>query len=161
MNKEMYKLLNDQWNAEVFSAYLYYEKAALVRELGMFNYYEFLKKSGDEELGHAQKIYDYMISIQLLPKVNEKMRSEVVSSIDFMDTTKILLNHEISVTACIHKIAKFALEVNDFGTFEFIQWFVKEQVEEEKKFYDLIKLAKLAQNNYDLDEKIGNSKLIS
>lgn len=155
INKEMYKLLNDQWNKEIASAYIYFEKAALVRDIGMFNYYKFLKKSGDDELKHAEKFYDFMISLELLPKVNDAMKPIVLTTSSVMETTKVLYEHEVTVTNCINMIAKFALEINDFATFEFIQWFVKEQVEEVSKFLNIIKLSKLTQSDSELDDKIG------
>ncbi|MEG2198368.1 MAG: ferritin-like domain-containing protein [Malacoplasma sp.] len=159
INKEIYKLLNDQWNKEIASAYIYYEKAALVRDIGMFNYYDFLKKSGDDELAHAQKFYDYMISVDSLPKVNDYIRPNVSTTSSIMETTKLLYDHEVNVSNSINIISKFALEINDFGTFEFIQWFVKEQVEEEAKFLNIIKLAKLTQSDSELDDKIGSFDL--
>ncbi|MEF9984892.1 MAG: ferritin-like domain-containing protein [Malacoplasma sp.] len=159
INKEIYKLLNDQWNKEIASAYIYYEKAALVRDIGMFNYYDFLKKSGDDELAHAQKFYDYMISVDSLPKVNDYIRPTVSTTSSVMETTKLLYDHEVNVSNSINIISKFALEINDFGTFEFIQWFVKEQVEEEAKFLNIIKLAKLTQSDSELDDKIGSFDL--
>lgn len=155
INKEMYKLLNDQWNREIASAYIYYEKAALVKDIGMFNYYKFLKKSGDDELKHAEKFYDFMISLDALPKINDFMKPNILTTSSILETTKVLYEHEINVTNYINIIAKFALEINDFSTFEFAQWFVKEQVEEVSKFLNIIKLSKLTQSDSELDDKIG------
>lgn len=159
INKEMYKLLNDQWNKEIASAYIYYEKAALVKDIGMFNYYDFLKKSGDDELKHAEKFYNFLISLNSLPKINDFMKPDVLTTTSVMETTKVLYEHEVRVTDCINIIAKFALEINDFATFEFIQWFVEEQVEELSKFLNIIKLSKLTQSDSELDDKIGSFDL--
>ncbi len=158
MDKKMSELLVDQWNAEIGSAVLYHEYAAIAYKLGMPNLGKFLKVSGDEELEHANRFFNYMLSVQVEPKVNKEIMIAHKAPKSALEMASASFEHEKDVTAMIHKIQAVAYETNDYRTIIFNSWFVTEQIEEEDKW---IKVAGLFNKSNDLlaiDQAIGEIK---
>ena len=102
----------------------------------MDGFANYMKKQAKEELGHAQRIYDYLLlrNEKITYKRIEAPETDWVNPQDVLDGA---LEHEKSVTAQINEIYKTAKELNDFATENFLKWFVEEQLEEEEKFRNL------------------------
>ena len=101
---------------------------------GFANWYQI---QAQEERDHAMLFYQY------LHNNNEKVALEAIDKPDkvfngLMDPLKAGLEHEEYVTSLIHTIYDAAQEVKDFRTVQFLDWFVKEQGEEETNANDLI-----------------------
>ena len=138
LKPEISTLINDQINKELFSTYLY---------LHISNYYTFENLLGfanwfnvqvQEELAHVRFFIQYLqdngepVSLKSVEADNTVFQN-------FIDPLYLALKHEQSVTASIENIYATALEKKDFRTTQFLDWFIKEQAEEEKNTEDLVK----------------------
>ena len=142
LNKKVAELLNKQVNAEFYSAYLYLDFANYYQEIGLDGFAHWYTVQAQEERDHA------MLMLQYLQNNGEKVTFEAIAKPNKELTSKEIvlvygLDHEKLVTSLIHAIYDAAYEVRDFRTMQFLDWFVKEQGEEEKNAEDLIRKMKL------------------
>ena len=137
MNEKVHALLNQQINKEFYSAYLYLDFSNYFEDAGLDGFANWYKIQAQEERDHAMLFYQY------LQNENQKVTLEAIAKPDkeitcHMDVLKAGLEHEIYVTSLINDIYAAAYEVRDFRTMQFLDWFVKEQGEEETNANDLI-----------------------
>jgi ferritin len=137
LNSKVAELLNDQVNKEFYSAYLYLSFSNYFEEHGLSGFANWYTIQAQEERDHA------MLFIQYLQNNNCSVTFEAVAKPDKepksnMDVLKFGLEHEEYVTSLIHNIYGAAYEIKDFRTMQFLDWFVKEQGEEETNANDLI-----------------------
>jgi ferritin len=127
---KMAKSLNHQINREIYSGYFYLGMAAYAAAIGRKGVANWFTAQMKEELFHAQKIYDYVS--QQGAKVDLEAIEE--PSQDFSSVTDLFektLEHEKKVTGMIRDLVDLAAQEKDEETEKFLQWFVKEQMEEE------------------------------
>ncbi|NLC96408.1 MAG: ferritin [Erysipelotrichaceae bacterium] len=138
INENTQKLLNSQINKEFFSAYLYLGFANWFGDLGLNGFANWYTIQAQEERDHALLFLEYMqnngLNIDL-----EAIEKPVQSFEKSRDILVEGLNHEKFVTDSIHTIYEAALENKDYRTTQFLDWFIKEQGEEEKNADDLIR----------------------
>ena len=137
MNEKVHELLNQQINKEFYSAYLYLDFSNYFEDAGLDGFANWYKIQAQEERDHAMLFYQY------LQNENQKVTLEAIDKPDnafscHMDVLKAGLEHEKYVTSLIHNIYAEAYEAKDFRTMQFLDWFVKEQGEEETNANDLI-----------------------
>ena len=137
MNEKVHELLNQQINKEFYSAYLYLDFSNNFEEVGLDGFANWYKIQAQEERDHAMLFYQY------LQNENQKVTLEAIAKPDktfssHMDVLKAGLEHEEYVTSLINDIYAAAYNVKDFRTMQFLDWFVKEQGEEETNANDLI-----------------------
>ena len=137
MNEKVSALLNEQVNKEFYSAYLYLDMANFYTQKGLNGFANWYEIQAKEEQDHAMLMYQY------LQNNGEKVTLEAIAKPDktyttLMDPLKAGLEHEKYVTSLINNIYAAAQEVNDFRTTQFLDWFIKEQGEEEKNSTDQI-----------------------
>ena len=137
MDKTVSALLNEQINKEFYSAYLYLDFANFFESKGLNGFANWYEIQAKEESDHAMLMYRY------LQNNGEKVTLEAIAKPDkvLAKTEDVLaagLEHERYVTSLIHAIYAAAKDVDDFRTIQFLDWFVKEQGEEEKNAQDLI-----------------------
>ena len=142
LNENVSKLINEQVNAEFYSAYLYLDFSNFYAEEGLDGFANWYKIQAMEERDHA------MLMIQYLQNNGEKLTLEAIAKPDkvLKDRAEVLgfgLEHEQLVTSLIHNIYDAAYSVKDFRTMQFLDWFVKEQGEVEKNAEDMIKKMQL------------------
>ena len=142
LDKKVSELLNDQLNKEFYSAYLYLDFSIFYEDAGLDGFANWYKIQAQEERDHA------MLMMQYLQNNGEKVTLEAIAKPDKVldDKLHVLelgLEHEQYVTSLIHAIYDAAYSVRDFRTMQFLDWFVKEQGEEEKNAEDMIKKMKL------------------
>ena len=142
LDKKVAELLNDQVNKELYSAYLYLDFALYYDEIGLDGFANWYKIQAQEERDHA------MLFLQYLQNNGEKVTLGAIAKPDkdLNDKLQVLkygLEHERYVTSLIHAIYDAAYGVKDFRTMQFLDWFVKEQGEEEKNAEDMIKKMEL------------------
>lgn len=130
ISEKMNKALNEQIQAEFQSAYLYLSMAAWFENQNFSGFANWMKKQYAEETGHSMKMFDYVVSrggkVELA--AIDAPRVDWDSPLDaFKDT----LEHEKDVTKRIHNLMEMAIDKKDYATVEFLNWYVKEQVEEE------------------------------
>lgn len=137
MDQKVYDLLNDQINKEFYSAYLYLDIANFYNSKGLDGFSNWYEIQAKEEQDHALLIYQYL---------HNNSRSAAFKTIDqpdkvfhtLTDPLTAAFEHEQYVTSLIHTIYGAAQAAGDFRTIQFLDWFVKEQGEEEKNAADLI-----------------------
>lgn len=158
LNDKVSNLLNEQINKEFYSAYLYLDMSNYYFDEGLNGFGNWFKVQAQEERDHA------MLFMQYLQNNSEKaILGEIKApSITFSNHKSPLeeaLKHEQYVTASIHNIYDEAFKVKDFRTMQFLDWFVKEQGEEEKNSEELIKKYELfgsdSKSLYMLDSELG------
>lgn len=138
LDKKVVELLNQQVNKEFYSAYLYLDFSNYYYEEGLEGFGNWYRIQAQEERDHA------MLFIQYLQNNGEKI---VLDAIDkpaiALESAKAVLGeglkHERYVTSLIHAIYDAAYTVKDFRTMQFLDWFVKEQGEEEANADNLVK----------------------
>ena len=152
------KLLNDQVNKEFYSAYLYLYFANYYVEQGLNGFANWYQVQAQEERDHAMLFLQYMQNNDI-PVTFEAIGKPDVTLSVHMDALKAALAHEKYVTGSIHAIYEAAYEAKDFRTMQFLDWFVKEQGEEETNANDLIKKMELfgsdAKGLYLLDQELA------
>lgn len=137
MDAKVAELLNEQINKEFYSAYLYLDMANFYRSKGLDGFSNWFEIQAKEEQDHAILIYQYLHN-NSCPVVLEAVAKPDKVYDTLNDPLKAALQHEKYVTALIHHIYEAAQAVNDYRTLQFLDWFVKEQGEEEKNSSDLI-----------------------
>lgn len=143
ISERMEEALNRQLNAELYSAYLYLSMAAYYEASDLPGFANWMRVQAQEELTHAMKFFDYIVQSdgRVILETIEKPPEEWESP---LDVSKHVLEHERKVTGLINDLVDLALEEKDHATYNFLQWFVAEQVEEENSAKELLRKVKLA-----------------
>ena len=142
MNERGHELLNDQINKELYSAYLYLDFSNYFNDRGLDGFANWYMIQAQEERDHAMLFYQFLqneskkVTLKAIDKPDKELASD-------MDVLKAGLEHEKYVTSLIHDIYSEAYEAKDFRTMQFLDWFVKEQGEEETNANDMITKMKL------------------
>ena len=131
------QLLNQQVNKELYSAYLYLDFSIYYDEEGLDGFANWYKIQAQEERDHA------MLMLQYLQNNGGKATLETIAKPDKeltgrLQVLELGLEHERYVTSLIHDLYEAAHSAKDFRTMQFLDWFVKEQGEEETNANDLI-----------------------
>ena len=154
LDAKVAKLVNEQINKELYSAYLYLDFSIYYESQGLDGFANWYMIQAQEERDHA------MLMLKYLQNNGEKVTLEVVAKPDkaltsLMEPLRAGFEHEQYVTSLINDIYAAAYDVKDFRTMQFLDWFVKEQLEEEKNADDMIKKMELFGNDskglYSLD----------
>ncbi|MFR8169696.1 MAG: ferritin [Marvinbryantia sp.] len=138
LDKKVVELLNQQVNKEFYSAYLYLDFSNYYYDQGLDGFGNWYKVQAQEERDHA------LLMIQYLQNNGERVVLEAIDkpAVELTSAKVVLaegLKHEQYVTSLIHNIYDAAYTVKDFRTMQFLDWFVKEQGEEETNADNLIK----------------------
>lgn len=158
LNEKVAELLNSQINKEFYSAYLYLSFANYFSDEGLDGFANWYNVQAQEERDHAMLFVQYMqnndakITFEAIEKPDAEFESH-------MAVLEAGLKHERYVTGLINNIYGAAYEVKDFRTMQFLDWFVKEQGEEETNATDLIKKMNLFGSDpkslYLLDQELA------
>jgi len=142
ISKTMEQALNKQVNRELYSAYLYLAMSSYFETVNMKGFAKWMRVQAKEEQVHALKIYDYIVArggtVGLLDI--EAPKAKWSSAGKVFDEVYV---HEQKVTAMIHGLVDLAVKEKDHATFEMLQWFVKEQVEEEEHASEIVSQIKI------------------
>jgi len=158
MDKQLEKLIQDQIKNEWYSAYLYLSMAAYFEAANFEGFAHWMYKQAGEEQVHGKKMFDFLVDrgVKVVLQAIPQPSSDFASPLDVVEKT---YEHEQKVTALINAIADQADKVNDRPTKVFIQWFVTEQVEEEKNASRILDLLKKIPPNsagiFQLDHQLG------
>ena len=137
MNERVHELLNDQINKELYSAYLYLDFSNYFKRVGLDGFANWYMIQAQEERDHSMLFYQYLqnenqiVTLKAVDKPDKEINSH-------MDVLLAGLEHEKYVTGLIHDIYAEAYKIHDFRTMQFLDWFVKEQGEEETNANDMI-----------------------
>ena len=137
LNEKIAKLLNEQVNKEFYSAYLYLSFSSYFDSKGLNGFANWYMIQAQEERDHAMLFYKYLqnngeiVVLEAIEKPDKTFGN-------LIDPLKAGLEHEEYVTALINNIYSAADEIKDYRTMQFLDWFIKEQCEEEANANDLI-----------------------
>ena len=137
LNKKVADLLENQINKELYSAYLYLDMSNYYYANNLDGFGNWYKIQAQEERDHAMLFLEYLQNNGEAPKLAAIDAPDKAFK-TFRDPLAAALEHEEYVTSLINNIYAAALETHDYRTLQFLDWFVKEQGEEEKNASDLI-----------------------
>ena len=137
MNEKLRSLFETQIIREMESAYLYLDMSRFYALQGLDGFASWFKKQAHEEMEHAEKISEYLLDRDA-SFVYSDIKLEKVEYKDVKEPLVKQLEHEKKVTALIHNLYSVAEEVGDVAAKVFLNWFVEEQVEEERNAKALI-----------------------
>ena len=134
--------LNDQINAELSSAYVYLAMSAHFEATNLQGSAAWMRKQSREEVAHAMKIFDYVVDRdgRVTLKSIPQPQVQFASTLEVWETA---LTQEQGVSARIHALYTMALEEKDYPTQAMLQWFITEQVEEEKTAKSILDQVKM------------------
>lgn len=143
INKKVEKVINDQINAEEYSARMYTSMASWCETQGMPGFAKFLYQHSEEEDFHTMKFMKYL---------NGKGGHALVTSVEappqkfknIRDVFEQIYEHECKVSGMINDMYVVATNEKDFATCNFLQWYIAEQIEEEEIFSGILDKIKLA-----------------
>ena len=161
MNAKVEKAINEQINAELYSAYLYLSMAAYFDGLSLSGFAHWMKTQAKEEMEHAMKFYHYIyecggdVKLKAIDQPPTQFKSPLA-------VVKEVLAHEQKVTGLIHKLYELSYNEKDYAFKSFLKWFIDEQVEEEDNARHLIDQVTLAGEKgpglYLLDKELAKRK---
>ena len=140
IGKPMQEAMNEQINKEFYSSYLYLSMAAYFEDRNLMGFGHWMRLQADEEREHAMKFYNFILDAggRVYLKAIDAPATDWKSNLEVAEQ---VAEHEAKVTASIHDLYELALKEKDYAAQVMLQWFITEQVEEEKNAAEL--LAKL------------------
>jgi ferritin len=158
INKNMQAAINEQINAELYSAYLYLSMSAYFEGMNLSGFAKWLRVQFEEEQEHALKFYDFVlerggeVELKAIAKPAATWESP-------MAAFKEVLKHEQHVTDLIHKLYETALGEKDYASQVLLQWYINEQVEEEANASAIVAAFERIEAHqsglYQLDHQLG------
>ena len=152
IEKTMQDAMNEQINKELFSSYLYLSMAAYFENKNLAGFAHWMRIQETEEREHAMKFYDFIL---------ERGGQVILKSIDApgaawnsnLELFREVAKHEAEITASINVLYELALAEKDYPAQVMLQWFINEQVEEEKNAAEIVA-------NLELIEERGTAVLM-
>lgn len=146
IKETMEKALNDQINAELYSGYLYLSMSAYFESISLPGMANWMRTQASEEQFHGMKMYDY------LNEAGGRAKLMAIEEPKFewdgpLDVFEAVLEHEQKVTSLINDLVDLAFSQKDHATYNMLQWFIAEQVEEESNASDLVGKMKLIKDD--------------
>ena len=161
ISKSLQDAINEQINFELFSAYLYLSMSAHFEAQNLSGFANWMRVQYQEETGHAMKFYKYIyersgaVILKTIAQPQTKFKTPAL-------VFKQVLEHEQKVTSLINKLYELAVKEKDYATQSFLQWFINEQVEEEKNATDIINMLEMIGDSpvslIMVDRQLGSRK---
>jgi len=142
ISEKIEKALNDQINAELYSAYIYYAMQAYFQSLNLEGCANWMNVQTKEENVHAAKIYDFInhrngrVELEAIQKPQKEWKSP-------LDAFETAYKHEQYITSRINKLVELAQSEKDYATESFLKWFIDEQVEEEASTLKIVETLRM------------------
>lgn len=137
LKAEMIEKLNEQMNLELYSSLLYQQMSAWCSFHSFEGAAAFLRRHAQEEMEHMQRLFAYLTDTGSLPRINAIPAPD--QDYDSLDNLfSATYEHEQLITHKINELAHAAMTSQDYPTFNFLQWYVSEQHEEEKLFKSVL-----------------------
>jgi ferritin len=139
----MQDALNDQIREEFTAFYLYLSMAAHCESVNFPGFARWLRAQAIEEQAHALRIFDYVqdrggrVALQALPQPARQWKS-------LLELFEQARDHERKVTGAIHRLYEIAATEKDYGSHAFLEWFLTEQIEEEKTSTQMAETVRMA-----------------
>lgn len=161
IKKALQDAMNEQINKEWFSSYLYLSMAAYFEARNLSGFGRWMRVQADEEREHAMKFYDFILECggNVTLKAIDAPKVQWSSSLEVAEEVAA---HEAKVTASIYELYELAQKEKDYPSQVMLQWFISEQVEEEKNAAELVADLKLIEERGTavlmLDKQLGKRK---
>jgi ferritin len=159
LSKTLHDAMNHHFSNELYASHLYLSMSAYCDSINMPGFAHWMLVQAEEERGHAMRFYGFIRDRGgrvIVPSVEQP-------PIDFkspLDVFEQALEHEQLVAAKIHELYGLAVEEKDYPSQAFLQWFVTEQVEEEKMITQTVETLRMIENNsvalLMLDRELGS-----
>lgn len=158
LNKKIQDAINEQIKNELYSAYIYLSMSAYFESMNLAGMAHWMRLQSNEEVEHAMKFFDY---------VHDRGGRVILGAIDQPPTEwksplaafENAYEHEQKVTGMINNIYALAVKENDYPTQVMLQWFIDEQVEEEKNASTIVEQLKMIGDSTNglmmLDHRLG------
>src|SRR5215475_1412710 len=158
LNEAMQAAINEQINNELFAMYSYLSMSAYCEHKQFRGCAHWMRLQSEEEHIHAMRLYDFLIArqgrVKLLPIAEPQF--------DFASVPEVFqkaLQQEQKVTSQINTLYEMAFKEKAFAALVELEWFINEQVEEEKTARDIVYKFELVKNDpaalLDLDRELG------
>ena len=158
LKKSLLDAMNGQIKHELYSAYFYLSMSAYFEASNLPGSARWMRLQAQEEQGHAMKFFDYIHDRggQVVLQAIDQPPSDFKSPLDVFERT---LAHEQKVTGLINSLYELAVKENDYASQSFLQWFVDEQVEEEKNATQIVEMLRMVGDHKGnllmLDHRLG------
>ncbi|MBP3848089.1 ferritin [bacterium] len=159
INDKVKEILNEQINKEFYSAYLYLSMGAYLSDVGLYGFSKWMEIQAREEIDHGMILFNYILK----RKAKVELKSLGAPELSFNGVEDIFnkaYEHERSITSAIDCIAGLTENECDLATRNFIDWYLKEQIEEEDNVLRIISKIKAFGSDkaslYLLDKELGN-----
>ena len=142
LSRKVQDAINEQIKHEFYSSYFYLSMSAHLESVHLSGFARWMRLQSQDEMSHAMKLFDFVqeregrVVLQAIDQPPAKFKSP-------LDVFQQALEHERKVTNMIHKLYDLAGKENDYATQVMLQWFVQEQVEEEKAAGDIVEQLKM------------------
>ena len=158
LGKKIQDAMNEQIKNEFYSAYQYLSMAAYCESMNLSGFAHWMRAQSREETEHAMKFFDFVLD-RGGRVVLQAMEQPVVEFGSPVEVFEQALEHERKVTAMINDLYGLAIRENDYASQTFLQWFVTEQVEEEKNAGDVVETLRMIGDKSEalflLDRELG------
>lgn len=158
LSKEMETALNEQVNAEFYSAYLYLAMSSWFTERNLSGFATWMRLQFQEEQLHALRLFDYILGRGGKPVLKPIAAAQAnwATPLAVFEST---LAHEREVTASINRLVDLAIKLSDHASNAHLQWFVSEQVEEEASVEAVVQQLRLVGDSghalFMIDRELG------
>ena len=159
LSKKLSAAINEQINAELWSGYLYLSMSTFFEDKGLGGMAHWMRHQAEEEQAHAMKFYKYLVDR------GERVTLKAIAApaTEFTSVTAIFeetLKHEQLVTSLINNLYSIAVEDKDYTSQSFLNWYLDEQVEEEKNAQEILDnlslLGEKGNGLFMLDKHLGS-----
>lgn len=158
LSKEMEAALNEQVNAEFYSAYLYLAMSGWFAERNLTGFAHWMRLQFQEEQLHALRFFDYIAGRGGKPAL-KPIAAAPADWATPLAVFEFTLAHEREVTASINRLVDLAIKLSDHASNAQLQWFVNEQVEEEASVEAVVQQLRLVGDSghalFMIDRELG------
>ncbi len=158
ISEKLQEALIEQLNKEYHSAYIYLGMSVYCSKEGFNGASSWFLNQYKEEVSHGMKLFKYLEDQGASITLGD-IKGVGVEYGSFLDVFKKTLAHEQSMTKNLNNLSDLALKEKDHATYNLLQWFVTEQVEEEASVQEIIDHINLIGDNgyglYNLDKELG------
>ncbi len=137
LSANVIKLLNAQMNLEFYSSNLYLQMSAWCAQKGYKGAASFLSAHAAEEMAHMRKLFTYLNETGA-KAIIEKIDAPVQDFASLKQVFELTFQHEQLITSKINELVGKTFEEKDFSAFNFLQWYVAEQHQEEHLFHSIL-----------------------
>lgn len=131
------KKMNEQFNFELSSGYIYLAMSAHLKDRDMDGFASYMYKQAQEEFEHAMKFYEFLFDIDEKPEY-DSIEKPSVEFETFTEVFEAALEHEKEVSRRIRELYSMAEEEKNYEVKDFLNWFIREQIEEEDTFRTIV-----------------------